>query len=80
MKTPEEVHTFLIGRYGLRYVSVLVKRLVKYTKADISKTINGHQYNMKIREAIANDSGMSASEFFEPEFDYITGLKERVAC
>lgn len=79
MKTPNEVHAFLAARYGGRgYVLKLARKLGK-SKANISQTINGLAVNRDTRESIAADSNMSCDEFFEPEFDLNTGLKERAA-
>ena len=74
MKTPNEVHAFLALKYGRSYVTKLANKLGR-SKADISKTINGHQKNEQIRILIAQDSGMTSDEFFEPAFDSILELR-----
>jgi hypothetical protein len=80
MKTPDEIHAFLrLAKVPpVRLVRELKKQRPNITKADITKTINGHQRNDEIRGLIAGRFGMRKEEFFEPEFDAITGSK-RVA-
>lgn len=74
MKTPNEVHAFLVLKYGQGYVNKLAQKF-ECSKSTISQTINGQQFNYDKREKIAADSGMTSAEFFEPEFDVFVGLR-----
>ncbi len=74
MKTPTEVHAFLLLKYGQGYVTKLARKL-DCSKSTISQTINGLQFNFDKREKLAADSGMTSKEFFEPAFDLYVGLK-----
>lgn len=75
MKTPNEVHAFLMLKYGQGYVTKLAQKF-DCSKSTISQTINGLQFNHDKREKIAADSGMTSAEMFEPEFDVFVGLKD----
>lgn len=82
MKTPEDVHIFLLKTFGRKYSKILSEKTSEFlgrpvSAQSISKTINGKQVNQPTREAIAKVSGMPTDEMWEPEFDYNTGLKKR---
>jgi transcriptional regulator with XRE-family HTH domain len=72
--THSEIHAFL------KLAKVSISRLARevgVNKADIVKTINGHQKNEALRQRIAARFGLTVDEFFGADFEAVTALRSK---
>lgn len=70
--THSEIHAFL------KLAKVTISRLageLGVTRADIVKTINGHQKNEALRKRIAARFGLTVDEFFGADFEAVIALR-----